>query len=92
MRDIELMVETVETMVECRLQELANLAESQGPAFAASVMLSVCAELVGASLAMTKDTDLQRTGGTMFIMAMHKAMAKHNAGIETQATIEKAKA
>lgn len=90
--DVDLMVDTVEKMVECRLKELANLSESHGVPFATSVMLSVCADIVGASLAMAKDVNMQRSGGTAFIMAMHKATVKYSADYTAQEVIEKAKA
>lgn len=90
--DIELLGETVEKMVECRLKELANLSDSHGVAFATSTMLSMCADIAGASLAMARDPEMQKQGAVAFVHALRASTKKYSADYATQELIDKVKA
>jgi len=90
--DVELLLDTVEKMVEGRLKELANLSESHGVSFATSAMLSMCADIAGASLAMAKDPEMQKQGAVAFVHALRASTKKYSADYATQELIDKVKA
>lgn len=90
--DIELLADTTVKIVDRMHQELANLAKSHGTQFASSVMLSVCGDIAGASLASAKDDGVRESGYIAFGMAVKKSMAKYSADYATQDLIEKVKA
>lgn len=89
--DIELMADTVEKMSDRMLEELVSLTRSHGPQFAASTMLSVCANISGASLALSKDTETQQAGICIHNIAMVKACEHYSAQYATNEAIDKAK-
>lgn len=89
--DIELLGNTTYKIVDRMQQELANLAKSHGTQFASSVMLSVCGDIAGASLALAKDDDVRESGYIAFGRAVQKSMAKYSADYATQDLIKKVK-
>lgn len=90
--DIELLAETVESMVTRQLKEMANLCDSHGVPFATSVILSVSSELAGAALAMARDDNVRKGGLLMLSVVAKKAMDKYNADYAAAEAIDKAKA
>ena len=90
--NVDLMIDTVQRMVDARMVEMTNLAESQGVQFASSVMLSVAAHMAGAALGTCKDPELQKAAAQVVIVAMVNSMRNTGAELEAIDAIRKAMA
>lgn len=89
--DEKLLEEVARSMIDARLDDFKSLAESHGVPFAASVMLTVCAEIAGTALATSKDEKHRLLGGIAFTLAMKKAMDFNGAGMEMTELLERIK-
>lgn len=85
------MADTVEKMSDRMLEEMASLTRTHGSQFAASTMLSVCANVSGAALAMAKDEETRKAGVLIHNIAMVKACEHYGAQYETNELIDKVK-
>jgi hypothetical protein len=86
------MIDTVERMVDTRMEEMTRLAETHGVQFASSCTLSTAAHMAGAALALCKDEDMRQAAAHVFITAMVKSMRMTGAEFEAIDAIRKAKA
>lgn len=88
---IDLIDSIARQMVDARLADFRSLAETHGMSVAASVMLSMCAEIAGTALATAKEKDARIMGGIAFTLAMKKAMENNSAVFETLELIDRVK-
>lgn len=89
--DVDLLADTAEHKITALMRELADLCDSHGVPFATSVMLSACADVAGAALAMAKSDDVRKGGLIMLTMAAKKAMDKYSADYAAGEAIDKAR-
>lgn len=88
---IDLIESITRQMVDARLADFRSLAETHGMSVAASVMLSMCAEIAGTALATAKERDSRIMGGVEFTLAMKKSMDQNNATFEALELIDRVK-
>lgn len=87
--DVEEFSGTVEKLVNTQLREFAQLAEARGMSFAASAVLSACAEVAGAALATARDEEMRDQGGLAMVLAIKKAMDRNGAEFEAHELLER---
>ena len=89
--DMQLASDTVAKIVKRMEAETASLVESQGSAFASSVMASACAQIAGMALAMVEDEDIREAGKLAFMLAVDHAAQQNVALFEAFTAIDKAR-